>query len=249
MTFAIDLSLKATRSKDEDYRWEILRQKIPPWLFQVFNLTFIAITQNILLFLLALPTHNAAILPPTSRSLQTSDYILTGLCLMTLAIEFTADNQQYVFQKHKRTGTFGGEWPGARIAWTQADVQRGFITRGLWAWSRHPNFAAEQTFWILQSFFPLLATPRYEKVLEGQMTPLWGLLPALALCALFFSSTLFTEAISESKYPTAFRAYRSRVAMFNPLLTPVWGLILKLRGKQEYVDRMVWGDASLKKAQ
>ncbi|KAJ2969122.1 hypothetical protein NUW54_g13036 [Trametes sanguinea] len=26
---------------DEDYRWAILRQKIPTWLFQVFNLTFI----------------------------------------------------------------------------------------------------------------------------------------------------------------------------------------------------------------
>lgn len=236
-------------SKDEDYRWEVLRQKIPSWLFQVFNLTFIAITQNILLFLLAVPTHNAAILPPAARSLQTSDYILAGLSLVILAIEFVADNQQYAYQTHKRTGTFGGEWPGARIAWTQADVQRGFITRGLWAWSRHPNFAAEQTFWVLQSFFPLLATPRYEKLLEGQTTPLWGLVPPLALCTLFFSSTLFTEAISESKYPAAYRAYRSRVAMFNPLLTPVWGLLLQLQGKKEHVDQLVWDDGSLKKSQ
>lgn len=27
------------------------------------------------------------------------------------------------------------------------DVDRGFVTRGLWAWSRHPNFACEQTTW------------------------------------------------------------------------------------------------------
>lgn len=166
---------------------------------------------------------------------------------MTLAIEFTADNQQYAYQSHKRMGTFGGEWPGARIAWTQADVHRGFITRGLWAWSRHPNFAAEQTFWILQSLFPLLATPRYQKILEGQVTPLWGLLPPLALCTLFFSSTLFTEAISESKYPQAYRAYRARVAMFVPFLTPVWGLLLQVQGKKEFVERLVWGDANLKK--
>ena len=28
-------------SNDEDYRWQIVRKKIPSWLFQVFNLTFI----------------------------------------------------------------------------------------------------------------------------------------------------------------------------------------------------------------
>lgn len=28
-------------SNDEDYRWQVLREKIPPWLFQVLNLTFI----------------------------------------------------------------------------------------------------------------------------------------------------------------------------------------------------------------
>ena len=27
--------------KDEDYRWAILRAKMPPWLFQVFNFVFI----------------------------------------------------------------------------------------------------------------------------------------------------------------------------------------------------------------
>ncbi|KAK0555007.1 hypothetical protein OC846_001864 [Tilletia horrida] len=30
---------------------------------------------------------------------------------------------------------------------TNGDKKRGFVTRGLWAWSRHPNFACEQTTW------------------------------------------------------------------------------------------------------
>jgi hypothetical protein len=50
---------------------------------------------------------------------------------------------------------------------------------------------------------------------------------------LFISSTHFTESISASKYPrgyTAYRQYRSRVAMFVPFLTPVWGALLSLTG-------------------
>ncbi|THH10870.1 hypothetical protein EW145_g1013 [Phellinidium pouzarii] len=234
--------------KDEDYRWEVLRAKIPPWLFQVFNISFIAIIQNILLFLLAIPTHNAAILPPADRALKPSDYVLALLSLATLAVEFVADNQQFSFQTHKRTGVHkSNEWPGARLHWTQADVQRGFLTRGLWAWSRHPNFACEQTFWILQALFPVFAMPSLEKLAQGNITPLITLVPPLALCTLFLSSTLFTEAISESKYPVAYRAYRNRVAMFIPLLTPLWGWFLHLQGKKEYCDRLVFGGVDMKK--
>ncbi|KAH8118124.1 DUF1295-domain-containing protein [Phellopilus nigrolimitatus] len=233
--------------KDEDYRWDILRAKVPKWLFQVFNITFIAIIQNILLFLLAIPTHNAAIIPPADRGLKVSDYILAFLSIVTLAVEFTADNQQYSYQTHKRTGVINtNDWPGVRIKWTQADVQRGFITRGLWAWSRHPNFLCEQTFWFLQALFPIFALPRLEKLAQGEITPLASLIPPLALCILFFSSTLFTESISENKYPIAYRAYRSRVAMFVPFLTPVWGWLLRLKGNKEYCDRLVYGNDSRK---
>lgn len=235
-------------SKDEDYRWEVLRAKIPKWLFQIINFTFIAVTQNVLLFLLAIPTHNAALIPPKDRGLQPSDYVLAVLSLVTLAVEFIADNQQYSYQAHKRSGVLNqNEWPGARIAWTQEDVQRGFCTRGLWAWSRHPNFACEQTFWILQALFPILATPNLPKLEHGVITPIASLIPPLALCVLFFSSTIFTESISLSKYPIAYRAYQQRVAVFVPFLTPVWGYVCKLQGKKDYVDKLVYGASERKK--
>ena len=35
------LTLKLFHSNEEDYRWVVLRKKIPPWLFQVTNLVFI----------------------------------------------------------------------------------------------------------------------------------------------------------------------------------------------------------------
>ena len=48
----------------------------------------------------------------------------------------------------------------------------------------------------------------------------------------------------------AYAAYQQRVSMFVPFLTPVWGLLLKLRGKKEAVDRIVYGqDADVKKIQ
>ncbi|EPQ52694.1 DUF1295-domain-containing protein [Gloeophyllum trabeum ATCC 11539] len=232
---------------EEDYRWQVLREKIPRWLFQVINFTFIAVIQNIILFLLAIPTHIAASQP--HAPLATSDYILGALALLTLAVEFTADNQQFSFQTFKRTGFLEmKEWPGGRIRWTEEDVKRGFVTRGLWAWSRHPNFLCEQTFWIIMTLFPLVAPgrPSLPSLPPHSITPFWPLTPAIVLCLLFFSSTLFTESISRGKYPEAYRAYQNRVAMFVPVLTPVWGLLLKLRGEKERVDAMLWGQEEKK---
>lgn len=39
----------------EDYRWAILRSRLPAWLFQVFNLLFIVAFQMTLLVLITLP--------------------------------------------------------------------------------------------------------------------------------------------------------------------------------------------------
>lgn len=142
----------------------MLRKRLPAWFLQVVNLTFIgqfssffscaelnkatlAIIQNIILFLLAVPTYIAVFQEPAG--LSTSDYILGALALVDLALEFTADNQQYSFQTFKHSGLIQkDEWPGANIQWTPTDAKRGFITKGLWAWSRHPNFLCEQTFWV-----------------------------------------------------------------------------------------------------
>ena len=61
------------------------------------------------------------------------------------------------------------------------------------------------------------------------------------MCGLFFSSTRFTESITASKYPEAYRAYQQRVSMFVPFLTPVWGFLLSLQGKKAEVDNIVYG--------
>jgi len=231
---------------EEDYRWEVLRKKMPKWLFQVVNLTFIAIIQNILLFMLGLPAYQ--VLRASTASLEVSDLILGVLCVATLATEFIADNQQWSYQNFKHGGgkVNPNEWPGANIQWTEADRKRGFVSRGLWAWSRHPNFACEQTFWILISCFSIFASPKLDKLSTDNLTPLWPLVPALSLCALFFSSTKFSEGISKQKYPKAYGAYQSRVGMFVPMLTLLKGFVLSAINKEQAaeIDEQVWGDST-----
>jgi steroid 5-alpha reductase family enzyme len=103
-----------------------------------------AIIQNIILFLLAVPTSVAVAQPHVP--LTTSDIVLGTASLLTLLTEFTADNQQNSYQNFKHSGGKHDQnaWPGARLSFTPQDAKRGFITRGLWAWSRHPNFLCEQ---------------------------------------------------------------------------------------------------------
>ncbi|KAF8072047.1 hypothetical protein FPV67DRAFT_1667492 [Lyophyllum atratum] len=267
--------------QDEDYRWAVLRAKLPAWLFQLTNLTFIAATQNVLLLLLGMPTKIASTMQPHD-SLALSDLLLAALALVDLAFEFTSDNQQWAYHSYKHAylasekGENGVEpydkkqqWPGARLNFTPEDAKRGFITRGLWAYSRHPNFLCEQSFWWIITFFPLLApAPPHLSftsspfhlipsitvirqnpyvlipILERLLAPLANLIPALSLSALFFSSTIFTESISLSKYPKEYRAYQKRVGMFSPLRTWEKGLVLAWQGKRKAVEEVVWGTGS-----
>ncbi|KAH0833170.1 hypothetical protein J3R83DRAFT_12197 [Lanmaoa asiatica] len=233
-------------STDEDYRWQIFREKIPPWLFQVFNLTFIAVIQNIILFLLGVPTKIAVTQPHTG--LGVSDCVLGALGFLTILTEFIADNQQYSYQTFKRSGKLNSnEWLGARIAWTKRDVERGFVTRGLWAWSRHPNFFCEQGFWIIINLIPLVcADGPWRQEWPTSIRSLAPLLPSLVLCTLFFSSTKFTESISLSKYPVAYKAYQQRVGMFVPSSTLLWGSLLSAQGKRQEVDEIVYGQKAKK---
>jgi hypothetical protein len=94
------------------------------------------------------------------------------------------------------------------------------------------------------TLFPILApeSPALQSVSSTSLTSLLPLTPALVLCTLFFSSTLFTESISLSKYPKGYSAYQQRVAMFVPFLTPVWGWLLQLQGKKARIDTALWSD-------
>lgn len=80
-----------------------------------------------------------------------------------LTTQFIADQQQWDYQNFKRdldsNGlpksteakklTNGEQEIGKSMfaEFDSNDKKRGFVSKGLWAWSRHPNFACEQTTW------------------------------------------------------------------------------------------------------
>ena len=182
----------------EDYRWAILRARMRPWQFQLFNFFFIVGFQMALLVLITLPAEVALRHP---APLNWWDAVLAILFLAALCGETIADQQQWAF--HLRKKRAGGV------------LEPGFQTEGLFRFSRHPNFFFEQAQWWIVYLFGAVAA-----VASG--AGFWGgalnlsILGAVLLTALFIGSTIFTESISASKYP-AYADYRRSTSMLLPL--------------------------------
>lgn len=186
---------------EEDYRWEILRKKPgfnKPWVWTIFNLFFICFYQNTLIFLFTLPILTAATAVETPLGL--GDYFLAFLYLGFVVIEFIADQQQWNFQKEKYRRINAGE--------PLNEYAHGFTNTGLWAIVRHPNYASEQSIWIVFYFFSVLATGEWLN---------WSISGALLLVVLFKGSSDFSEAISAEKYPD-YKKYIDNTPRFIPFL-------------------------------
>ena len=125
-----------------------------------------------------------------------------------------------------------------QIEVAEGNLRRGFLTSGLWAWSRHPNFLCEQlNFWILSLFTVRATVPQvvFEKLWSSLRasidlrTPLYivesvkaasphifnySWIAGISMTALFYASTALTEEISSGKYPK-YAEYQKRVGMFQ----------------------------------
>lgn len=181
----------------EDYRWAILRGRMRPWQFQIFNLLFIICYQMALLVLITLP---AAVAAQNPSALTGWDALFIAAFVAFLVGETVADQQQWRF--HQRKKEAGGT------------LAPGFATTGLFRYSRHPNFFFEQAQWW--AFYAIGATAAVTGgagVIGGVLNPtIVG--PAL-LTVLFIGSTIFTESITASKYP-AYADYRRTTSMLVP---------------------------------
>jgi steroid 5-alpha reductase family enzyme len=178
----------------EDYRWAILRGRMKPWQFQVFNLLFIVLYQNALLVLITLPAYIAWQHPVPFTGWDAAFAVLFAAFLTG---EFVADQQQWEFHQAKKAA--GGH------------VEPGFLTTGLFAYSRHPNFFFEQAQWWV--FYAIGAVAL---VADGGGWLNWTIVGPALLTLLFLGSTIFTESITASKYP-AYADYRRATSMLVPL--------------------------------
>lgn len=90
----------------------------------------------------------------------------------------------------------------------QEDLDRGFVVTGLWSWSRHPNFVAEQAVWVVLYLWSCRVTDVFYN---------WTITGSISYLILFQSSTWFTELITAKKYPD-YKEYQRRVGKFMPKL-------------------------------
>jgi len=141
----------------------------------------------------------------TGNELTSYDGLFSKLIFLLVLVEFFADQQQWNFhqakEKYKQTAKVPKEH-----GYTREQLDRGFNTSGLWAWSRHPNFAAEQAVWVALYQWCCCESETYMN---------WCFGAALSYMVLFQSSTWLTELLSARKYPD-YRIYQERVGRFLP---------------------------------
>lgn len=150
-------------------------------------------------------------------------------------VSFLADQQQWQFQDAKSTYQKTGK---VSPRFTKEDLDRGFVVTGLWSWSRHPNFAAEQAYWLALYQWGCYTT---------NSTFNWTGLGALAFLILFYFSTWFTELVSSGKYPE-YKEYQARVGKFIPRLgtEPVgdWKIPAKAKKGKDKIAEEIEKDAA-----
>jgi steroid 5-alpha reductase family enzyme len=182
----------------EDYRWAFLRQwpvlrTRPGW--TAFNLLFICLYQNVLLLLITLPIINVR---GASHGVGAWDVLLALGVVALVAFETYSDQQQWRFQQEKKRLRAAGEPLTGRF-------EAGFVHDGVWGFSRHPNYLAEQSIWIVFFLFSVSATHQLH----------WTLIGAVLLLALFQGSSRMSEWISQGRYP-AYAEYQRAVPRFVP---------------------------------
>jgi len=184
---------------EEDYRWSVLRSKPEfqaNWKWVLFNLFFISFYQMGLVMLIMFPMIKGI----NGVPLFWADYLLALLVIGFVIMEFVADHQQHKFQTEKYRRINANEDLG--------EYADGFISTGLWSIMRHPNYAAEQSVWIVIYFFSVTATGVWIN---------WSVAGAVLLVILFIGSSNFSEEISASKYPK-YKEYQKKVARFIPFM-------------------------------
>lgn len=183
------------RPGGEDYRWAVVRGRMSPAWFQVFNLLFISGYQNILILLITLPAYT--VFAAGGMPLGVWDVVLAAAFIVFLVGETIADAQQWSFHRWKTAERAAGRVPSP-----------GFLQSGLFRVSRHPNFFFEQAQWWVFYGFAIAATGAWLH---------WSLAGAVLLTLLFIGSTILTESISRSKYPE-YDDYRARTSPIVPWL-------------------------------
>ncbi|EPS44305.1 hypothetical protein H072_1704 [Dactylellina haptotyla CBS 200.50] len=190
----------------EDYRWDVIRAAIGKPAFFIMNITFISFMQNFLLVAITTPVYLFLVVAknfPQSEVATTADTVFSRGMMLAVILEFFADQQQWSFHQAKQSYKTTSKVPAG---YDKAELDRGFLYSGLWAFSRHPNFVGEQLFWVLLYQWSAFVTDSIYN---------WAGMGALMYLFLFQGSTWLTELITSNKYKD-YKIYQKHVSMFLP---------------------------------
>lgn len=142
----------------EDWRYPMLRAKAGSWEFAV-DLVAIHVLPTLQVFLGMLPVY--VVLTRTDRGVGWWDAVALAVGCGSVVLSFVADLQMYRFARSRSAGQS--------------------MDQGLWAWSRHPNYFGEFSFWLSLGLFGVAAAP-------GDWW--WLFAGALAMYAMFQAASI-----------------------------------------------------------
>jgi steroid 5-alpha reductase family enzyme len=168
----------------EDWRYPMLRQRAGRWEF-VVDLVGIHLVPTVQVFLGTIPVY--VVVTRTGRDVGWLDVAAVVVGLGAVALEFAADLQMYRFARQRQPGEV--------------------MDRGLWGWSRHPNYFGEFSFWFALALFGVAASP-------GDAW--WLFVGAVAMLAMFLGASIpMMEQRSLERRP-GYSAVIGRVPRFVP---------------------------------
>ena len=167
----------------EDWRYPMFRERAGRFEF-VADLVAIHLIPTLQVFLGMVPVYVAVTTPGGGLAWLSVIAFVVGMAAVTL--EGVADVQMHRFVASARPG----------------DV----MDRGLWSWSRHPNYFGEFGFWLALALFGLAAAPQAWWLFAG----------AAAMLAMFLGASIpMMETRSLQRRP-GYQAVIDRVSRFVP---------------------------------
>ncbi len=177
----------------EDYRWNVVRERMNPLGFHVLNFALVIPSQLLLMWLFTAPIHQAWLW--RQAPLGWLDAVAAAIFIAFLVGQTVGDEQMWRFQQAKKRRIADGE-----------DVAQPFIRTGLFRYSRHPSHLCEMGMWVAFYLFAVSASSAWLH---------WTGLGCILLIIQFIGSIRLTESISAVRYPT-YAAYQAATPMLLP---------------------------------
>lgn len=168
----------------EDWRYPMFRERAQRWKF-VVDLVAIHLIPTLEVFAGMLPVYVCVTHPGRDIGWLTAVAFVVGMAAVIL--ELVADVQLHRFVRTRRPGEV--------------------MDRGLWSWSRHPNYFGEFSFWFALALFGVAASPA---------DAWWLFAGAAAMLAMFLAASIpMMESRSLQRRPN-YQDVIERVPRFVP---------------------------------